>query len=342
MNNSDNQCKLLWYWLVQICHWGAMVFLMISLVSMSDSTIAVFTFCVTWLIYFLSALCCATCSYLANMTKNSTIHEYMLNLFKERPNLSFSVKCYHYETRQKKIKDKDGYTSYQTEQVKVFTHSETRDFHYMSSRDVSGLFRLDSQFVIETPNKHFVKLNLKLNVRKSEDGTKENYLHQRDSFYNSNRWRDHSMDTTESTSLNGFNEYNLVSIGNEMPSLVNLGFYLLFALLGFVEFYKIYVDSFCIEQQYTIIKEISSFRNLNAHLFQSNYAQFNPSIIFNSHVLLNFDDPSQLPINNLSYSDLPTVNEIDQNNIYITNRNSSRPLKPLEDTLDRKNLKKLE
>ena len=302
----SNTCKSIWYWFIQLVLWGAIVFVIIA-VSQSNKdlyTAAFITLGISWFIYVISNLCSATCSYLNHMTQNSSIHGYMLSLYKERPRLSFSVTCYHYETRHNHSRDAQGNERHTTKQVRVVTHSETRDFHYMSSRDVSGIFRLDSESVVVNPNKNFVKLNLKLNVRKSEDGTHDNYVEQRDRFFLSNRWRDVHMDTHESTYLNGFNEYNLVSIGDTIPISVNLCFFILSTFIGFAQFYKKYVDSFCVYQEYTVVKEISSFRNLNAQEFHCNYSQFNPSIVFNSVTILNFNDPSHIPINSAPYVEI--------------------------------------
>ena len=323
--NGCDTCKSIWNWILQLFLWGSIIFLIVAIVSnQSQVKTSIITLSVIWLIYVINALCSSTCSYLKNNQENNTIHSYMLSLFKERPTLSFHVTCYHHENRHHTTRDKDGKVTHHTERVRINTWSESRNFHYISSRDISGIFRLDCEAIRENPEKYFIKLNLNLDVRKSDDGTTNHYIHQRDSFYNSNRWRDTHMDTSENTNLSGFNEYNLVSIANEKPTCVNLCCFVLFTLIGFVQFYKWYVDSYCIKQEYTIVKEISSTRNLNAQEFHCNYAQFNPSIIIKTQVLLNLDDPSQLPVNSSPINDLPDANEVNnQNNDIMTNQSSA-------------------
>jgi len=239
------------------------------------------------------------------------IHDYMLNLFKARPELTFHLTCYHNETIHHRKEDKDGKVTVSTETKRVNTWHERKNFMFVSSRDISGLFRLNSEAINENPGKYFVKLHLKLDVKRSGDGTENDYTMQRDYFFNTNRWRDQYMETSESTSLSGFNAYNLVAVGGEIPTYVNFGFYVLFTLLTVVELYKIYVNSFCISQNYTIVKEISSKRNLNANEFNSIFGGYTPEIKIRDQVLLRFDDPSQLPAQTVDFK-IPDESEVNE------------------------------
>ena len=305
----DN-CKTIWFWFIQISLWGAIIFLVLALVKFRDQqTLAIVLLVGIWLTYVINSLCSSTCSYLKNKQQNSTIHSYMLGLFKSRPSLHFHVQCYHNETRHHTTRDKDGHTHHHTTTVRVNTWSESRLFNYMSSRDCSGLFRLDCEGIRDNPGKYFIKLHLKLDVRNSNDGTQTDYFLQRDHFYNTNRWRDSHMDTRESTTLSDFNEYNLVSIGNEKPPCVSLFYFVLLTFLGFVQFYKWYVESYCITQNYKIIKEISTRRNLNAHEFNPIFNEFMPQIIIKDQIILKFEDPSSLPFNSVQFS-IPEANEV--------------------------------
>jgi hypothetical protein len=303
-------CQSIWFWFVQLCLWTSMILLLVVITVDTDMMKGAIIFLsITYVIYLINSLCSHTCSYLNNRKQNSTIHAYMLSLFKERPRLTFSVTCYHFETRHHTTRDKDGHVRHHTERVRVTTWSGSKDFYYLSSRDCSGLFRLDCEAIRDNPGKYFIKLHLKLDVRKSDDGTAQEYMNQRDRFFNSNRWRDQHMDTHETTSLPGLGEYTLVSIGEGNPPCISLSWFLLFTFLGFVQFYKWYVDSYCIKQEYTIVKEISYYKNLNSYEFNNTFNNFNPQIVIKNQVLLHFDDPSQLPTSPIPI-DLPSSEEV--------------------------------
>jgi len=300
---------------MQLCLWGAIAFLIITLVLKNNDlkTTSIVILCITWFIYFINAMCSRELSYLCHKQKNFTIHNYMVGLFKTMPSLSYSVCCYHYETHHYTTTDKDGHVQHHSETRRHNTYNETRYFNYYSSRDRSGIFILDTQNIRDNPGKYFIKLHLKLNVMLSIDGTVEDYIRQRDTFYIMNRFRDTHMDTSEATNLPGFEEYNLVSVGEDRPSGVNCGMYVLFVFLGFIEFYKLYVDQFCIAQNFCISKEVSTRRNLNAPEYNKIYQTFDPSINIQNNIY-KFDDPSSLPINtNYVPENLPVLSEVESN-----------------------------
>lgn len=303
-------CQSIWFWFIQLCLWSSIVLVIVALTLNKEILPGVLIFLsITYVVYIINSFCSHTCSYLNNRKQNSTIHAYMLSLFKERPRLTFSVTCYHYETRHHTTRDKDGHVRHHTERVRVITWSGSKDFYYLSSRDCSGLFRLDCEAIRDNPGKYFIKLHLKLDIKKSEDGTAQEYINQRDRFFNTNRWRDQHMDMHESTSLHGMGEYTLVSIGDGNPPCFSLPWFILFTLIGFVQFYKWYVDSYCIKQEYTIVKEISYYRNLNSYDFYDKFNALNPQIVIKDQVLLSFDDPSQLPTNPVPV-EIPSSDEV--------------------------------
>ena len=73
-------------------------------------------------------------------------------------------------------------------------------------------------------------------------------------------------------------KYNLVKIGNFAPKSINAFLFSIFAILTFAEFYKIYMDSFCIYQKFQIRKVISTRYDLNLDKYIQMYQAYSPSL----------------------------------------------------------------
>eukprot|EP00831_Metopus_contortus_P084578 TRINITY_DN9638_c0_g1_i5.p1 TRINITY_DN9638_c0_g1~~TRINITY_DN9638_c0_g1_i5.p1 ORF type:complete len:175 (+),score=31.32 TRINITY_DN9638_c0_g1_i5:80-604(+) len=102
---------------------------------------------------------------------------------------------------------------------------------------------------------------------------------QKNDFIIRNKFDDH-QDVTESKEIPGLNEFSLVRITDEKPCMIGLGYYWLFAIIGMAEFYKLYVNSFCIEQCFTIKKIVSSRQNLSAPENKGIYQEQVPVIMY--------------------------------------------------------------
>ena len=57
--------------------------------------------------------------------------------------------------------------------------------------------------------------------------------------------------------------YDLVKIDAEDPKSVNFGLFFVFTIITFVEFYKLYINSFCVYQKFKIRKIVSTRYDLN-------------------------------------------------------------------------------
>ena len=86
------------------------------------------------------------------------------------------------------------------------------------------------------------------------------------------------MDFNESRTIPGFNEYELVQIRDVEPSCVGPCYFVLFTFLMGAQFYKSYVDKFCIVQNYKIRKIISTRYNLLAPQYVQMYAPMAPAL----------------------------------------------------------------
>jgi hypothetical protein len=189
------------------------------------------------------------------------------------------VQCYHFETRTITERDAQGNTRFRTEQVRVNTHSASEKFYYQTWRDISGRFVLDTSGAQANEQKAFVKLHLKIDLQFANDGTALDYERQRESF----KWRnnrDTHQEYKEERSIEGFKEFNLVKVGDLKPKCFGLAFYILFMFLTVVEFYKVYVDKFCIDQEFTITKVVSSKGDLNRPELFATYQTLLPCIVY--------------------------------------------------------------
>ena len=100
----------------------------------------------------------------------------------------------------------------------------------------------------QAKKKAFIKLHLQKEINFVDSISYNDYLNQKDLFWRRNRFFDVHMDFNETRYIPGMEKHNLVKIGNEDPSSVAIGWYILFVILTFGQFYKQYVDSFCVFQ----------------------------------------------------------------------------------------------
>jgi len=237
-------------------------------------------------------MCSPTFQYIYHEQNNSTVHSYMLSLFKARPRIEWKIVLYHYETEYYTENNKR-----KTREVKKISRTSSRDFSYISSRDVSGTFILDIHNLKERQNKFFIKLNLTLQVDQANDGTDHDFITQKEEFYNSNRLYDLHMDKQEMTNLEGFSTHNLISVNDKRPPYVNCWIYFFISVFGFKELYCLYFDSLCISQKFTIKKIISNRRDLNNQENERFYQNSLPNISYTN----NYSHGNQ---------DLPNENDI--------------------------------
>jgi hypothetical protein len=306
------KCRRVWSWMVMLFLWASLILIIISASTEEIETLHIgIGFSIFFYIaYIITAFCSPTFSYLFNKHKADSIHDYMKGMFYTAPKLTWHIECYHYETRVHHHKNSDGSTSTTHERVKIVTHTASEDFHYYSWRDISGLFLLDSHKVFRSQKKIYIKLELDHDVDLADDITKYDYQRQKDDFYSRHRWRDVHVDLSERRHIPGLNQFNMVRISNVHPPCVNKWMYLLFVfILPLVEFYKMYVEQFCINQDYKIKKVISTRFNLNQpqhfepyqHLVPALVIFEQPRMVYNEQTVLIHDTPS-----------IPTLDELDE------------------------------
>ena len=205
------------------------------------------------------------------------MYSQMLKLFSTPPVINFHAECYHYETHHYTTKDSEGKVKHHTEQRRVVTHTDSYNLPYYSTKDVSGLFLLRMDLA-QAKNKAFIKLHLQKEVNFADSISYMDYINQKDLFWKRNRYLDVHMDFTETRYIPGMEKHNLVRIGKEDPLSVAIGWYILFVLLTLGQFYKKYVDSFCVFQNFKIRKLVSTRYNLLEPQFIQQYQPLMPSL----------------------------------------------------------------
>ena len=238
-------------------------------------------FIALYVAYLIFEFCSPICKFLCHKTHNEGLKQKLGNLFKIGPVFTLHCECYHYEIRtvrvraapprkgggrsrggKKKGRSGGGHRKtshhlprYRTKTVrrKVVTHRETVRFPYASSRDVSGPFRLDCDRE-HAMGKVYVRLELGYNIAFADNETQGDYQRFKSDFYNRTRRRDAEMNFSENKYIPNFENYIFVCIRDQEPCGVNIGLYILFTLIPIVELYKSYVNSYCLDQTFTIKK----------------------------------------------------------------------------------------
>ena len=93
----------------------------------------------------------------------------------------------------------------------VITRQTSKIFNYYSSRDVSGLFRLNYD-KSTVRDKYYVKLELIKQYDFADSVSYSDYVKDKDDFYNSNLGYDTYMDFYADHIIAGFIDYNLIHI----------------------------------------------------------------------------------------------------------------------------------
>jgi len=243
-------------WLIQSLLW---VFILIAGIF-SQHILTTSHKLLTWLLITLCIYICyiitslfasKTWIYLKHKHKNNSIEDYMKKLFYSYPKVFFVGESYYLISKNEKGKSINN---------RVITHTEMEDFNYYSSRDNSEDFVLD----ISKNNLYFIKLSLDLTINYADPITILDYETKKSIFRNENQKRDKHFKLYEKCSLQELDKFNLVKLTNQEPLFINVYCYLICVFIfPLVEIYKIYFNSFCKKQAFTIKKVISTRYDLN-------------------------------------------------------------------------------
>ena len=303
--SNESSCFTCWCWFIQIVLWISLLLTPFLI----DPTLYIII-SIIYLIYIITEFCSPSFSYIIHLNKNDTMYEKMGKLFQTPPTITFTAECYHYETQHYTEKDSNGRVTHKTRRRKIITFFDTMNLPYYSTKDVSGLFLLDVNQTVNK-NKMFIKLHLQKEINFADEISYFDYLMHKDSFWRRNRFRDVHMDFHEKRNINGFNENNLVQICDTKPKCFHCGYYVLWTIIPFVQFYKRYIDSFCIYQSFKIRKLISTRYNLMNEQYVNQYSHMSPAININNQ-LHTYNSLHTGYCNQNIEVNLPTLEEINQ------------------------------
>ncbi len=263
-------------WILQILIWFSLVGMIIGIILSHGYYVfplIYIQFILIYIFYFVVSLCSNNYSYLRNITTGNTIYGYMGQLFYTPAFVDFHISCYHMVTRTHRTKH-----GTRTSRHRVTTYTETITFKYMSWRDVSGPFHLNTSGFARDPKVAMVKLHLKFDLEFANDGTAFDFECQRNYFINRNKNRDAHYEFSQSNRMQGYKEFNLINMDGKPHSSISAFWHVFFTFIMLVEFYKMYVESYCIRQEYKVIKLVSTKNNLNLQTVFLPYIERIPSV----------------------------------------------------------------
>ena len=277
--NEESECSSIAGWIFQTLVWISIIILIIGIIINNKQIMlgGGISFCVSYLIYLILEFCSPTCQYLMNIRDGESMYEKMGKLFITAPVINFYAECYHYQTRHYTTRDNKGHVHHHSSQTKVVTHTESYNLPYYSFKDVSGLFLLNLNEA-EVKQKIYIKLHLKKEINFADTISYSDYINQKDLFWKRNRYLDSRMNFTETRNIPGMKEYNLVKIGTFEPKFFSLCWYVLSVLFTVGQFYRKYIDSFCIYQTFKIRKLISTRYNLLEEQYIQQYQPLMPQL----------------------------------------------------------------
>ena len=316
-------CMSVTCWIFQILIWaGAISLLYINFYEKSELSFSddeyittEFILIVTfegmfYICYVIFQFCSPTFYYLLHKKNDIKLVDKMKQLFNTPPKIKFVVECYHYETRTYTTTDSKGNTTTRTQTVRVVTRVDSKFFDYYSSRDVSGLFRLNYD-ESAIANKFYVKLELLANIEFADAVTYDDYIREKDEIYQRNVGFDTYTDIFVYNIVEGLTSYNLINITDNNPCGMSVFWYIIFIFMGIVQLYKIYINSRCVYKSFTVRKLISSRYSLTTEESDIKYRKFNPSISFEEENY-NFTTNEIGYISNDVVQNLPTQEEIER------------------------------
>ena len=116
------------------------------------------------------------------------------------------------------------------------------------------------------------------------------------------------MDYSETRKIPGLEAYNFVLIRDEEPCGVNMFLFIIFTIIPITELYKCYINSYCIDQKFSIRKLISTRYDLNKI---EQYDVMTPSINVPNQQYV-FDQSNYGYLNNQYSVREPTKEELDR------------------------------
>ena len=253
--------------------------------------------------------CSSTSKYLRNKKTGQEMYETMGTFFSAPPSIIFDCQCYHYDIVHYSTRDNKGNERHHTRHEKVITYSESYYMPYYSARDVSGLFYLncDEAYI---KKKMYITLELKEEINFADNISYMDYEYYKEQFWKKNRFRDVYMDFNETRKVPGLMHHNLIKLNQNEPCFISFGWFMIFTLLTVCEFYKLYINTFFVYQQFKIRKIVSTRYDLNDPAYDIKYSKLVPQLNLITEQF-KYEPENYNYINKESQLDLPTEEELE-------------------------------
>ena len=298
-------------WFFQVVDWAMLIVAIIVSLYIKKFTIhIIIAFIVVHIIYILLEIISPISKYLCHKSSSKGMYDNMLRNFRAYPIIHFYGKCYHNEIKYYTTTDKFGKIHQHTKTVQVVTNEPEYKMPYYSERDVSGLFYLNCDRAI-IKRKAYIKLKLKEEINFADPISFMDYQNEINAFYANNRYKDDYFDFEEKRYIPGLINHNLIKLGETEPFLANYFFFILFTFLTLSEIYKIYFNSLCIFQRFTVRKIVSTRYDLNQPMYVEKYKPFAPQINLITQTF-EYKPEDYNYLNNDYQPNLPTEEEIEQ------------------------------
>lgn len=276
-------------WFLQILIWVMGSILTFTYFSPSENNLSTYfntylcTLIIIYVIYFIVEMLSPTSEYLRNKKDDKNFQEMMNQFIGSHPIITYEIKNYHYIANI----------------IKLYTRCTSKEFKYCSSRDVSGPFYINYEKSFRL-NKPFIKLKLEEQITFADKTSSSDYNWDVADFIFSNHEDDY-YEYVEKRNCPGFKPLHLILLGKENPSSINFLWFVISVLMSLGEIYRLYLNSFCINQEYAIKKIISTNYNLSNPKYDKALKSTIPSI--------NFDDQKYVYDSNIYNYYYPGANE---------------------------------
>ena len=316
-NNKNSLCPNLniskiFCWIFSLTTWIAFIFAFYFFnldYKHENSNTCYILLSISYLIYIIMEFCSSTSKYLRNKKTGQEMYDTMGSFFSAPPSIIFDCQCYHYNTIHYTTKDEKGNEHYHTREEKVITYSESYYLPYYSARDVSGLFYINCDEAV-IKKKMYIKLELKEEINFADGISYMDYEYYKEQFWKRNRFRDVYMDFNETRKVPGLVHHNLIKISQNEPCFVSFGWFMFFTLLTVSEFYKLYINTLFVYQQFKIRKIISTRYDLNEPAYEEKYSKLAPQLNLITEQF-KYEPDNYNYINKDSQLDLPTEEELE-------------------------------
>lgn len=224
-----------------------------------------------------------------------------------KPEIEWQVECYHYRT-EKYYTRENGRRVQKTREIKETTYKDTKTFNYYSCRDVSGTYYID----IDQPNLKnipYVKLSLTNSLFFADAISYGDYKAEKEEFQRKNKEKDQLFSFKENIKIPGLENNIMVRINGNSKLCSGIGFYILWTIIPFAEFYKLYFKNSYMCHHYQITKVISSRYNLLDEDYSVFVANYNPIIRIGKQIKV-FNTNDICYINESNKRDEPTRSEL--------------------------------